>query len=190
MIRKSRKLAVLLLVMILCLTGLAVGYGHWSETLQINTTVITLPGGTCAEWLEAWSVDPCVPETNDWTVDCPLKWAKWDNWSILPKNVGCTEVTLEDTDAEWCGYDSVIVVVHNAYPCYATKINMVIGNTGDLPVEISEVTLEALNFTLYDPDMDWGEVDLRLHKWPSDIITLYPGDSAAMELDLHLCRKG
>jgi hypothetical protein len=182
---QGRKVAVLLLAVVICLTGLAVGYGHWSETLQINGTVTTLPGGVCVEFTQFINLDP--PGTNDWTVDGPVA-DLTTNWTQLWKDVGTTEVELQDIDPDWCGAERAVITITNAYPCYATKVTLVIGNTGDVPVQIIDVTITPVNFTLYDPLAEIGEIDMVLWNWEGDI--LYPGQGESGTLDLHVMQEG
>lgn len=108
------------LMIALAMTGVA--FAHWSETLYISGTVST--GEVDADFDSASSNDP--PGTVDPGYD---------------KNVGCTEVT-------GIGTKTLTVTVTNGYPCYSSRIDYAITNTGTIPVKIQSIEIEPTNFTL------------------------------------------
>jgi len=191
---QSSKVAVLFLALVVCFAGFTVGFGHWENNLYINGSVTTSPFTPCVEFIEWTTKDPCGGICYDWTVgDVPLRQAVNADWRQLDKDVGCTWVEFFDTDPEWCGPELAVVSLYNTYPCYATKISLVIGNSGDVPVELMQVVITPLNFTIYDPDTNPdGEVDLVLYGFRvGDVLWPWtptdPGASREVgELDIHV----
>ena len=186
------KVMILILVMVVCLTGVAAGFGHWQNDLAIQGSVTTVPFRPCVEFIEWTTKDPCGGISYDWTVDAPLRQATNVDWRQVDKDVGCTWVEFVNTDPEWCGPDLAVVTIYNAYPCYATKVSLVIGNSGDVPVEIMDVIIEPLNFTIYDPDTNPdGEIDFVFYDYKGDVLFPWtptdPGASREVgEMDIHV----
>ena len=137
--RNLKSLSLLCLALVMCLAGVGVGYGHWSETIDIEGTAT----------VEFLMVEIVEQETNDprfnpFTGD---EWVSLDE-SIMPgftgapfrlnKDVGWTECELFDTDDD--GYrDTCEFRIHNAYPCYFGKLELMVMNLGDQWVKVNSV---------------------------------------------------
>lgn len=185
-------IAAVLAALVVSLMGGTLGSAHWQDDLYINGSVTTAPFQPCIEFIEWTTKDPCGGFNRDWTVDAPLRQATSMDWRQVDKDVGCTWVEFYDTNPEECGPDVAIVTVYNAYPCYATKVSLVIGNSGDVPVIITDVVITPLNFTFYDPDTNPdGEIDFVFYNYKGDILMPWtPTDPSASrevgEIDLHV----
>ena len=64
------------------------------------------------------------------------------------KDVGCTNVTLLDTDHDGDD-DTMQVTLSNVYPYYYTKIDFEIHNNGDIPAKIWRLVVRLRNGTEY-----------------------------------------
>ncbi len=124
----------------------------WYDTLNVNTYVTT--SELDVEFVNGSLTykDACGLEQgyginggNDW------------NASYLPepggfqlgKDVGCTNVTLIDSDGDG-DLDTMKVVLHNVYPWYYTHIAFKIHNNGEIPFKIWRLTISnGTNSTYY-----------------------------------------
>jgi hypothetical protein len=185
--RQGRKVAILFLAMVVCFTGLAVGYGHWTDVLQADVNILTLPGGACLEFSEVVIKDPCDPPTNDWTVGVPLHSAGIYDWIQREKDVGCTDVQILDPDPQ-CGPELAIITITDAYPCYATAVTLEVWNSGFIPLIVTDVTITPINFTIWDPITNpEGEIDIVLWNLEGDPIPPTGPDSKnVLKIDLHV----
>lgn len=110
----------LFLVLIGLLAALAVGWGLWSKTLEVEGTVET--GDFNAQWTDVKTnddgPDPCTePNPND--CDYP------------PKDVGSCEAWVDEEN------DQLLhVEIENAYPSYECTITASVKNTGTIPFNI------------------------------------------------------
>ena len=110
---RDPKLLVLPAVVMLGLLMSGLAFAHWSEVLWIEGSVAT--GELDVELLSASSDDP--PGSNDPGKD---------------KDVGCTTTELQDTDGDG-DYDTVLVTITNAYPCYEVYVHFTVHNNGTIP---------------------------------------------------------
>ena len=74
--------------------------------------------------------------------------AVYDGHPVEGKDVGCTNVTLLDTDHDGDD-DTMQVTLENVYPYYYTKIDFEIHNNGDIPVKIWRLVVRLSNGTEY-----------------------------------------
>ena len=102
------------LMVALSLTGFA--FAHWNDRVYVSGTIRT--GFVEADFDSAVSNDP--PGTIDPGHD---------------KDVGCTTVT-------GIGTDTLTVTVTNAYPCYSSRVDYSITNTGTIPVVIQSIEVD------------------------------------------------
>lgn len=112
------------LVLVAVLGALAVGWGLWSKTLQVNGTVQT--GDFNAQWTEVSTndpganLDPCT-DANPNPNEC----------NYPRKHVGKCEAWVDEHD------DQLLhVEIENAYPSYECTITASVKNTGTIPFNI------------------------------------------------------
>lgn len=137
--RHLRNLTLICVVLTVCLAGVAVGYGHWTETLGITGT--TVVENLAIVIFEQETNDPPghnyvpgIPGADETIMDGFIAVIP----SRLNKDVGWTECYLFDTDED--GYaDTCEFTMQNVYPCYMGKIILTIWNLGDLNVQIDSV---------------------------------------------------
>jgi len=113
------------------------------------------------------------------------------------KDVGCTDVTLIDTDNDG-DYDTMNVTIHNTYPWYYTHVAFSITNDGTIPVKIWRliITTPSGNQTYYEVnavgveqgallDLNGdGKADIRFW-WGDNFGTqLHPGESLDISFDI------
>jgi len=109
------KIGVICLVLMLCLAAIGVGYGHWSQTLNIDGTVDT--GELDIEFLN------CVTGDNETGGD-----------------VGEMSVLEVDTDGD-LDIDKLIVTLDYGYFCYEGYVIFDVHNNGSVPEEVVAVTI-------------------------------------------------
>lgn len=110
---RNAKIVALPMVLMLGLLMSGLAFAHWSEILWIEGSVAT--GELDMELLSVSSDDP--PGSNDPGKD---------------KDVGCTEVELVDTDGDG-DYDTAVIEITNAYPCYEVYVHFTVHNNGTIP---------------------------------------------------------
>ncbi len=131
------------LIIVALASSIIVGLAMWYDTLRVNTYVHT--GEVDIEFVNGSVIylDACglMPGYgffggNDWNATyLPLPGA-----IQLDKDVGCTNVTLYDTDGD-NDSDTMIVELHNVYPWYYTHIAFKIHNDGTIPVKVWRLTI-------------------------------------------------
>ncbi len=164
----------------------------WSETLSLQGVVET--GELDWELVEGTLIylDSCAlaeGNANDY------------NALLLPepqlvqvdKDVGCTEAWFEDSDGDG-DYDTLIVVIHNAYPYYYTSVSFKVHNNGNIPLKIWRVIIDNQQFfELNEHELRQGvEVDVTGDGQPDLLIwwgdnfgeQLEPGRSANLGFDI------
>jgi len=168
----------------------SVGVAMWSETLRVNVAVATgevdweFVEGTLT-WLDACGLTPGYgfKKGNDWNASLPGPGAKQ-----LDKDVGCTDVTLIDSDGDG-DYDTMIVTLRNVYPWYYTHIGFSVHNDGSVPIKIWRVII-ADQYYLYnrgrvEVDLtDDEKPDIRIWWGDSFGDQLHPCDSADISFDI------
>jgi hypothetical protein len=168
----------------------------WSDTLRANVTVETgtvdigfVPGSLI--YLDACGLSPGYGQYGgyDWNA------SNYPNLGAYQlddgKDVGCTDVTMNDTDGDG-DLDTMTVNLNNVYPWYYTHIAFKIENTGTIPVKIwriviispdgnrtyYEINAEGVeNGVLLDLDND-GNADVRMWWGDNFGVQLHPGNSS------------
>jgi len=107
------KIGAICLVLTLCLAAIGVGYGHWTNTLNIQGTAQT--GEMDVGFLNAVATDN---ETGE--------------------DVGLTNVTLHDYDGDG-DYEWMEVQVADGYYCYMGIVIFEVHNHGSVPVKVTQV---------------------------------------------------
>lgn len=183
------------------ITGLAM----WYNSLRINTYVDTgeldweIVDGTLT-YIDACGLEPGYgyPGGNDWNAtNLPAP-----GTVQLDKDVGCTMVSLIDTDGDG-DYDTMNITLTNVYPWYYTHIAFKVHNDGTIPlriwrVKISNGTNEWIFYELNEQELQQGlEVDLN-DDGASDVLVwwgdnfgaqLHPCESADISLDLTVLQE-
>ncbi|PUA33591.1 MAG: hypothetical protein B7O98_04010 [Zestosphaera tikiterensis] len=174
----------------------SVGVAMWSETLRVNVAVATgevdweiVPGPTT--WLDACGLLPGYGNYrgNDWNASyLPKPGAKQ-----LDKDVGCTDVTLIDSDGDG-DYDTMNVTLYNVYPWYYTHIAFKVHNDGSVPIKIWRVVIDGQEFhKLNEQELKEGlYLDLTgdekfdiLIWWGDNFgVQLHPCESADVSFDI------
>ncbi len=182
---------VLIISALIMLTASAIAM--WSQVLKINAYVKT--GEVDIEFVngsltykDACGLAPGYGDYggNDWNAtNLPSPQVVQ-----LDKDVGCTEVTLNDSDGD-LDLDQMIVTLHNVYPWYYTHIAFKIHNNGEIPVKIWRVIINngTNNMTYYEineAELDQGEeIDLTGDGKPD--VLIWWGDNFGKQL--HPCQS-
>jgi hypothetical protein len=142
-ITQIRKLALLTMMLTVCLAGIAVGYGHWQDSLNIHVGTDAVVGDLCFGFIEPVCLDG--PGTFDYTCDeanCISTFHQLEQYPDLypgeiAKDVGQGIAMLDLEPGEEPPADSVLVTIDTAYPCYAAKAFITMTNCGDSDVLIT-----------------------------------------------------
>ncbi len=193
----SKKLSIAIIpIFLLLLATASVAYAMWSETLRINVTAKT--GELDWEFMEGSTLlkDACGLQPgygdyggNDWNATyLPSPGA-----TQLDKDVGCTNVTLIDSDQDG-DYDTMNITLHNVYPWYYTHIAFKVHNDGTIPLKIWRIIIDSqefyeLNAQVLDEglkiDGDGDGLNDTLIWWGDNFgVQLEPCQSADISLDI------
>ncbi len=161
----------------------------WSETLRMNVDVYTgeldweiVSGSTT--YKDACGLQPGYGDHggNDWNAShLPQPFAEQ-----LDKDVGCTSVSLKDTDGDG-DYDALEVTLHNVYPWYYTHIAFKVHNDGTIPLKIWKIIIDNTTYyELNEQELQQGvEMDLTGDGKPD--ILIWWGDNFGVQL--HPCES-
>jgi len=148
---EKRMIALPAMIMVmLSMTGVAVA--HWSDSIQIEGTVhmasMTLAFDNreppiCTEFHEVDGV--LVPG------------------ELCGKDVGKTTcyyqgVITDPHTGKW-GYENMIIIIDNAYPCYRVHCTTIVHNIGLIPVDITGFVITDPTGTLTWDNTLWALVD-------------------------------
>lgn len=122
---------------------LLTGYALWSETLKVNTYVDTgeldweFVNGTVI-YTDACGLQPGYGYFggNDWNAS----YLPQPGAVQLDKDVGCTNVSLIDSDGDGDS-DTMNITLSNVYPWYYTHVAFKIHNDGTIPLKIWRVRI-------------------------------------------------
>lgn len=173
----------------------------WSETLRVNSAISTgevdwriVPGTVI--YLDACGLLPGYGFNGgyDWNATyLPLPGAKQ-----LDKDVGCTMVTLIDSDSDG-DMDTMNVTLRNVYPYYYTHIAFKVHNDGTIPIKIWRVIIKGQEFyKLNEQELQQGvELDLNNDGKPDVLIwwgnnfgvQLHPCNSADISFDVTVLQE-
>ncbi len=196
----GRGMSIALAVAAIMIVSIGLAYSMWSQTLKVNGVANTgevdfaIQNGSLI-LLDACGLQPGYGQSGgyDWNASYyPDPGAE----QLSPpegKDVGCTNVTLVDTDGDG-DYDALNVTLVNAYPWYYTHIAFKVCNDGTIPVKIWRVQVDdKYYYELNEQELNQGvEVDLNndtspdLTIWWGDNFgkQLHPGQCADISLDL------
>ena len=200
-----KKIALIVLALVLALGAAGIGFAKWSETLHIEGTVST---GEVDVGLSQYSNDPSP--TGDKLGDYyegsrdPMECGHWEYCAEGPcwvgerydKNVASIDCELVDSDEASDGEETIEITVKNAYPCYYGSIAFDIDNVGTIPVKVESIiltevskgeTVYEVNFpleegTTYYVDADSGAVDMSLDEG-DDFSLCLQGMSVGTQVD-------
>jgi hypothetical protein len=150
--QKMNKIAVLFVVSIFALTGVAAGYAMWFQDLTIDGKVETGE----LEW-EFWEIssviDPFCPppyfptDFPDWNCDPDLGFYDASGNLVQPwksdKNVGCGEIEFVDKY-------TMKLTFNNVYPGYVNGGSIHLHCLGSIPIKLLGMIV-SLNEDLSDP---------------------------------------
>lgn len=185
--RKSIAIIIIASLVLLSASAMAM----WSQTLKVNVYASTsevdveIVNGTVI-YIDACGLAPGYGffGGNDWNAT----WYPDPGSEQLDKDVGCTIVSLIDSDGDGDS-DSMNITLNNVYPWYYTHIAFKIHNNGGIPIKIWRVILSngTHNFTYYElneQELQQGEeIDVTGDGKPD--ITLWWGDNFGEQL--HPC---
>ena len=124
----------------------------WYDTLKVNTYVTTSELdveflNSSLIYLDACGLSPGYGASGGY--DWNASYLPEPDGFQLNKDVGCTNVTLIDSDGDG-DLDTMKVVLHNVYPWYYTHIAFKIHNNGEIPFKIWRLTISnGTNSTYY-----------------------------------------
>jgi len=159
------------IILMLSLSVVGVGIAHWEDTLYIEGEVDT--GTLCLELTES---SHC-----------------YEYPEALGKDVGSCTTTLLDTDGDGY-YDTMDVLIMNAYPCYKVDIVAWVHNCGTIPLHINSAIISdddeeyvlTSNATVYLDSNGDGDADLEIVFGNGFGSQLHPCDSHEISMTLHV----
>ncbi|RLG87781.1 MAG: hypothetical protein DRO18_02715 [Thermoprotei archaeon] len=175
---RSRKLITIPLTLFMIAVIISASYAMWYEVLRMNAEVVT--GIVDWEFVTGTIIqlDTCDFSVNDY------------NASFLPdpgaiqldKDVGCTDVELEDSDGDG-DYDTMIITMHNVYPWYYEHIAFKVHNSGTIPIKIWRVIINGEEYyELNEQELQQGiEIDVDGDGVPD--VLIWWGDNFGEQLD-------
>lgn len=175
---------------VLALIGvILVALAMWSESLAVNTTVETgeldwrFVSGSLT-YLDACGLPPGygIFGGNDWN----SSYYPQPGAEQIDKDVGCTDVTLFDTDNDG-DLDTMQVVLKKTYPWYYTRVSFKVHNDGTIPLKIWRVVINGVAYyELNEHELNQG-VELDLNEDGEPDVTLWWGDNFGIQL--HPCQS-
>jgi len=189
-LKKSITIVVIIAALIL-LSASAIAM--WSQTLNVNVYASTsevdieIVNGTVL-YNDACGLVPGYGffGGNDWNTT----WYPNAGATQLDKDIGCTNVSLIDSDGDG-DFDTMNITLVNVYPWYYTHIAFKVHNNGGIPVRIWRVILSngTHNFTYYElneQELHQGEeIDVTGDGKPD--LTVWWGDNFGEQL--HPCES-
>ena len=147
--RTDKKMIALpvLIVIMLSMTGVAVA--HWSDEIYVEGTVEMGSLTMAFDWYEP----PICTEFHEEYPGGPLVQGE-----LCGKDVGYTECwyedVIEDPHTEKWGYETMVVEIHNGYPCYRAHCVFIVHNIGTIPLDICEfITTDPTGVLTWDPSL-------------------------------------
>ncbi|MCD6340547.1 MAG: hypothetical protein J7L51_01165 [Desulfurococcales archaeon] len=172
----------ILLIFAIALSLTTVAYAMWSQTLRANVAVDT--GEVDWEiynvntWLDACGLPPgSQPYGNDWFYNASL-----GNYQQIDKDVGCTWVTLIDSDGDGDD-DTMNVTIKNAYPWYYTHIAFKVHNNGQIPIKIWRIIIDGQTFYEINEHVLYRGLPIDLDGDGKDDIMIWWGDNFGVQLE-------
>ena len=170
----ERKTAIsMLAIFIVAISVVSVAYAMWSGTLRANVTVKTGE----VDWeiynVNIW-LDKCAYPINDYFWNATL-----GNYEQTNKDVGCTNVTLMDSDLDG-DYDTMNVTIHNAYPWYYTHIAFKVHNDGSIPIKVWKIVVDGTEYFEIQPGQGIL-IDLNNDSKPD--VQMWWGDSFGTQIE-------
>jgi len=184
---KGNKITILVAALII--TSLMTATAMWLNTLKVNTYVDTgeldweIVGGPTT-WLDACGLTPGYGNYrgNDWNAT----YLPEPGAVQLDKDVGCTDVTLVDSDGDG-DYDTMNVTLYNVYPWYYTHIAFKVHNDGTIPLKIWRIIIDGQEFyELNEQELQQG-LPLDLNNDGKNDILIWWGDNFGVQL--HPCQS-
>jgi hypothetical protein len=137
-----KKIALLALVLVVLLGSLGVGYAHWRDTIYIDGTVEM---GTVNISFDGAGIEP--PVCSEFHED-PVGSGIIKPGEYLGKDVGSCEAWMvdyeEDVHSGKWGYETVKILIKNAYPSYRAHTTFVVHNIGTVPVNIISYVISGV----------------------------------------------
>jgi len=137
-----------LLAVFLLIASMATAYALWSEKIKSNSYIETgeldweIMTGTVT-YMDACGLSPGYGASggNDWNAS----YLPQPGSVQLDKDVGCTNVTLIDSDGDG-DYDTMNITLYNVYPWYYTHVAFKVHNDGTIPLKIWRVIIDSEEF--------------------------------------------
>jgi len=177
--RKSKRVTILVMLMMLALLTLGVGYTLWSKSLYIDGTVGT--GSVDSIFVDPFTDDDNKVDDLDKDVGDTGTCINDPNTSCDPDGSG-KNVPRKDKDVGQCFVEfdakdptgeTLLVTILNAYPSYYCTVFFDVKNSGSIPVKIINLAAMGPHITA-----SWTQLEIGQQIHPGDMV---PGD-----LDIHV----
>jgi len=187
--RASEKIITLPVLILITLSMTGVAFAHWSDEIYVEGTVEM---GSCTLAFD-WFEPPICTEFHEEYPGGPLVIGE-----LCGKDVGHTECwyedVIEDPHTEKWGYETMVVEIHNAYPCYRVHCVFVVRNIGTIPITIMGYTATDPDGMLtWDPDLEAlvdDEGNPVIHIWHTNLVgeQIDPCNTEKAEFDFHIAQ--
>lgn len=177
---RNQKLLPIHLAVIIALAATGVAYAHWSQTLQIQGTILTGE----LDW--EFTMVTCL-DTSGNDYHCRDGFAGPPPYFWMgDKDVGSTSCEVTDSH-------TVTVTLNNVYPCYFNSVTLYVDAAGTIPITFEKVIIDGNEITsepapVIKLDLNGDDLDDIEILWKNTLGTQRePGESfPAMSFWLHV----
>ncbi len=200
----ARNMTIGTLTVMLLIGAAAMWYQTLGAVVTVNTGRVDIGFISPIIYLDACGLQPGYGMSGgyDWNASGFPDKTGYEQPVVDAKDVGCTNVTVEDTDGDGDN-DLMTVNLYNVYPWYYSHIDFNVMNTGTVPIKIWRIIVVSPdgNRTYYEINAEGVEhgVPLDLNNdghadvvmWWGDNFgkQLHPGETAAISFDLTVLQE-
>ncbi len=123
-----KKPVLLCVICLVALDAIGFGFAKWSDSVAVEA--VAQSGEMKWGFVDVWQLDDGV----DWHSEMAGGMLELYQ-DPEGKDVASTQLELQDTNGDGV-YDTLVVTVNNAYPCYYNEVSATVENLGTIPLVI------------------------------------------------------